>query len=136
MRPKETRAPRTPEHLPVVRVEIDPLKIQLNPNAFRRIGEEMREQFSFKPAEFFRIQLVRGKFVRKNDPTAKPLINPLPPCLLERCIATPDLITKRFARMGVTIHRKNLGDWALLAAALLSIIYHEIQYEHGLAFYR
>jgi transposase len=68
---KKTRAPRIPEHLPIVREELDPPEVLLNPNDFRRIGEEVREQLHYKPAEFYRIQLVRGKFVRKNDPTAK-----------------------------------------------------------------
>ena len=150
---EKTRAPRIPEHLPIVREELDPPEVLLNPNDFRRIGEEVREQLGFKPAEFYRIQLVRGKFVRKNDPTAKPFINPLPPSLQDRCIATPGLIAEiidnrfvchlpyyrqaeMFARMGVNIHRKTLCDWALLASDWLSIIYREIQYEHWRALYR
>jgi len=150
---KKTRAPRIPEHLPVVREELDPPEVLLNPEAFRRIGEEVREQLHFKPAEFIRIQLVRGKFVRKDDPCAKPFINPLPPSLQERCIATPGLIAEvvdnrfvchlpyyrqqeMFARMGVNLHRKTLCDWALLASDWLAIIYREIQYEHWRALYR
>jgi hypothetical protein len=34
----KTRAPRIPEHLPVVREELDPPEVLLNPGAFRRIG--------------------------------------------------------------------------------------------------
>ena len=149
----KTRAPRIPDHLPVVREELDPPEVRLNPEAFRRIGEEVREQLHFKPAEFIRIQLVRGKYVRKDDPTARPFINPLPPCLQDRCIATPGLIAEvvdnrfvchlpyyrqqeMFARMGVNLHRKTLCDWALLASDWLSIIYREIQYEHWRALYR
>jgi transposase len=150
---KKTRAPRIPEHLPIVRQELDPPEVLLNPGDFRRIGEEVREQLGFKPAEFYRIQLVRGKFVLKNDPTAKPFINPLPPSLQDRCIATPGLIAEiidnrfvchlpyyrqaeMFARAGVNIHRKTLCDWTLLASDWLSIIYREIQYEHWGALYR
>jgi transposase len=151
--PKMTRAPRIPEHLPVVREELDPPEVLLNPAAFRRIGEEVREQLGFKPAEFYRVQLVRGKYVRKDDPAAKPFINPLPPCLQERCIATPGFIaevidnrfvchlpyyrqSEMFARMGVRLHRKTLCDWTLLASDWLAIIYREIQYEHWRALYR
>jgi transposase len=150
---KKTRAPRIPEHLPIVREELDPPEVLLNPDDFRRIGEEVREQLHYKPAEFIRIQLVRGKFFRKNDPAAKPFINPLPPALQDRCIATPGLIAEvidnrfvchlpyyrqaeMFARMGVNIHRKTLCDWTLLASDWLSIIYREIQYEHWGALYR
>ena len=149
----KTRAPRIPDHLPVVREELVPPEVLLNPGDFRRIGEEVREQLHFKPAEFIRIQLVRGKYVRKDDPCAKPFINPLPPSLQERCIATPGLIAEvidnrfvchlpyyrqqeMFARMGVNLHRKTLCDWALLASDWLSIIYREIQYEHWRALYR
>ena len=152
-RAKKTRAPRIPEHLPIIRQELDPPEVLLNPEAFRRIGEEVREQLHFKPAEFIRIQLVRGKFVRKDDATAKPFIQPLPPSLQDRCIATPGLIAEvldnrftchlpyyrqaeMFARMGVEIHRKTLCDWTLLAADWLSIIYREIQYEHWRCPYR
>lgn len=150
---RKTRAPRIPEHLPVVREELDPPEVILNPEAFRRIGEEVREQLHFKPAEFLRIQLVRGKYIRKNDPAAKPFINPLPPSLQDRCIATPGLIAEvldnrfvchlpyyrqaeMFARMGVHLHRKTLCDWTLLASDWLAIIYREIQYEHWCALYR
>ena len=132
---KRTRAPRIPEHLPVVREELDPPEVRLNPDAFRRI------------------ELVRGKYVRKDDPAAKPFISPLPPSLQDRCIATPALIAEvvdnrfvchlpyyrqeeMFARMGVSLHRKTLCDWALLASDWLAIIYREIQYEHWRALYR
>ena len=40
------------------------------------------------------IQLVRGKYIRKNDPLAKPTIAALPPSLQDRCIATPGLIAE------------------------------------------
>lgn len=150
---KQPRAPRIPEHLPVVRETLDPPEVQLDPEAWRRIGEEVREQLHFTPAKFIRIELVRGKYVRKDDPTAKPVIQPLPPSLQDRCIATPGLIAEvvdnrfvchlpyyrqaeMFARMGVNIHRKTLCDWALLAADWLAIIYREIQYEHWRSPYR
>lgn len=150
---RKTRAARIPEHLPIVRQEIDPPEVLLNPENYRRIGEEVREQLDYKPAEFFRVQLVRGKFVLKDDPTAKPFINPLPPSLQDRCVATPGLIAQvidnrfvchlpyyrqaeMFARMGVNLHRKTLCDWTQLASDWLSIIYREIQYEHWGALYR
>jgi transposase len=150
---KKTRAPRIPDHLPVVREELDPPEVVLDPEAFRRIGEEVREQLHYKPAEFIRVQLVRGKYVRKNDPVAKPIINPLPPSLQERCIATPGFIAEivdnrfvchlpyyrqaqMFARMGVNLHRKTLCDWTLLASEWLDIIYRQIQYEHWRCLYR
>ena len=41
-----------------------------------------------------------------------------------------------FAGLGVTIHRKTLCNWALLASDWLSSIYREIEYEHWRAGYR
>lgn len=151
--PQKTRAPRIPDHLPVQREEIVPPEVQLEPAAFRRIGEEVREQLGFKPAEFYRVQLVRPKFVRIGNPVAKPVIAPLPPSLQDRCIATPGLIAEVidnrfvchlpyyrqeeiFTRLGVRIHRKTLCDWTLLASDWLSIIYRNIQYEHWRCPYR
>ncbi len=148
-RRQKTRAPRIPDHLPVRREEVVPVEVQLEPAAFRRIGEEVREQLGFKPAEFYRVQLVRPKYVRID----KPVIAPLPPSLQDRCIATPGLIAevidKRFvchlpyyrqeeifARLGVHIHRKTLCDRTLLASDRLAIIHREIQYEHWRCPYR
>lgn len=152
-RRQKTRAPRIPDHLPVQREEVVPAEVQLEPAAFRRIGEEVREQLGFKPAEFFRVQLVRPKYVRIDHPVAVPVIAPLPPSLQERCTATPGLIaevvdnrfvchlpyyrqSEIFARLGVPIHRKTLCDWTLLASDWLAIIYREIQYEHWRCPYR
>ena len=150
---KKTRAPRIPDHLPVVREEIIPPQVALNPAGFRRMGEVVTEQLHFKPAEFIRIQRVRVKYAPIDNPLAPPIIAPLPPSLQDRCIATPGLIAEivdnrfvchlpyyrqaeMFARMGVPLHRKTLCDWALLASDWLAIIYREIQYEHWRCPYR
>ena len=130
---KQARVPRIPDHLPVVDQVLDPPEVVANPDQWRRIGEEVREQLDYKRAEFRRIRLVRGKYIRKGDPLAKPIVAPLPPSLLERCIATPGLIAEIidnrfvchlpyyrqaeiFAREGVRFHRKTLCDWAALGA--------------------
>lgn len=150
---RKTRAPRIPDHLPVEREEIVPPQVQLNPEAFRRMGEEVTERLDFKPAEFVRKQVVRVKFVRIDNPVAPPVIAPLPPCLQERCIAGPSVVseiiynrfvlhlpyyrqTEMFAGLGVNFHRKTLCDWALLGSDWLDIIYREIQYEHWRSPYR
>jgi transposase len=150
---RKTRAPRIPEHLPIEREEIIPPQVQLDPQAFRRMGEEITEQLHFKRAEFFRKQVVRGKYVSIDNPIAPPVIAPLPPSLQERCIASPGLISEiiynrfvlhlpyyrqveMFNAMGVNFHRKTLCDWALLGSDWLDIIYREIQYEHWRSPYR
>jgi transposase len=150
---KQPRPPRIPEHLPVVEQILDPPEVLADPDQWRRIGEEVREQLDYKPGRFLRLRLVRGKYVRKGDVLAKPVVAPLPPCLLERCIATPGLVAEIidnrfvchlpyyrqveiFARQGVAFHRKTLCDWAALGADWLAAVYRAIQHEHWRSCYR
>lgn len=132
---------------------LDPPEVLANPSEWRRIGEEVREQLDYRPGRFLRIRLVRGKYIRKGDPLAKPVAAALPPSLQDRCIATPGLVAEViasrfachlpyyrqaeiFARQGVSFHRKTLCDWAALGARWLSAIYRAIQYEHWRSPYR
>jgi len=150
--PKPPRPPRLPEHLPVEEEILDPPEVMADPAAWRRIGEEVREQLDFQPARFLRRRLVRPKYVRAGDPLAKPVIALLPPSLQDRCIATPALIaeilTARYAhhlpyyrqaeiftRQGVHLHRKTLYDWSQLASDWLSGIHREIRKEHRASAY-
>ena len=151
---KKPRAPRIPEHLPVTEERIlEPAEVLAEPSAWRRIGQETREQLHYQRGRFSRIRTVRPKYVRIGDPLTKPVIAPLPPSLQDRCIATPALVAEvldnrftchlpyyrqaeMFARLGVNLHRKTLCDWTLLASDWLAIIYREIQYEHWRARYR
>lgn len=151
---KQPRAPRIPENLPVTEERIlEPAEVIAEPGAWRRIGEETREQLHYQRGSFSRIRTVRPKYVRISDPLTKPIIAPLPPSLQDRCIATPALIAEvldnrfvchlpyyrqaeMFARLGVKLHRKTLCDWALLASDWLAIIYREIQNEHWRVRYR
>lgn len=126
---------------------LDPPEVQADPAAWRRIGEEVREQLDYRPGRFLRRRLVRPKYVRKGDPLAKPVIAGLPPSLQERSIATPALVAEvvaaRFAdhlpyyrqagifvRQGVRLDRKTLCGWALLASEWLAAIYRGIEAEH------
>lgn len=152
-RRKQPRPPRIPEHLPVVEQVLDPPEVLASPSEWRRIGEEVRDQLDYKPGRFLRIRLIRGKYVRKGDPLSKPVVAPLPPSLLDRCIATPGLVAEVidnrftchlpyyrqaeiFARQGVGFHRKTLCDWAALGADWLSAIHRAIQHEHWRSRYR
>ena len=152
-RRKQPRPPRIPEHLPVVEQVLDPPEVLADPGQWRRIGEEVREQLDYKRGEFRRIRLVRGKYVRKGDVLAKPVVAPLPPSLLDRCLATPGLVAEVidnrfvchlpyyrqaeiFSRQGVSFHRKTLCDWAALGADWLSSVYRAIQHEHWRSRYR
>lgn len=150
---KKPRRPRIPDHLPVDEQIVDPPEVLANPEQWRKIGEEVREQLDYKRAEFRRIRLIRPKYVRKGDLLAKPIVAPLPPSLQDRCVATPGLIAEIidnryvchlpyyrqaeiFAREGVNLHRRTLCDWTTLGADWLSIIYREIQRDHWRSYYR
>ena len=71
---KGPRPPRIPEHLPVEEETLEPAFVLADPTAWRRIGEEVTERLDYRPGKFLRHRLVRPKYVRKGDPTAKPLI--------------------------------------------------------------
>ena len=146
-RPRAARQPRIPEHLPVEAEILDPSEVLAEPAAYRRIGEEVRDQLDYRPGRFLRRRLIRPKYVRRDDPLAKPVIAPLPPGLQDRATVTPALVAEVvanryaqhlpyyrqaefFSRQGVNLDRKTLCDWSLLAANWLSAIYREIQKEH------
>ena len=88
--------PIYPAHkcLPMKEIVIDPDEVQANPDQWRNIGEEVSEQLDYSPAQCLKQRLIRRKFVKLDAPFTAPVIAPLPPCLQERCLATPDLIAQ------------------------------------------
>ena len=50
VRPPKERAPRLPEHLPVVEEILDPEPVKAAPEQWRRIGEEVSEQLDYDQA--------------------------------------------------------------------------------------
>ena len=65
-RPRE-RAPRVPEHLPVIEEVIVPEPVKGCPEAWRQIGEEVSERLDYEPARFLRHRTVRPKYVKRHD---------------------------------------------------------------------
>jgi transposase len=135
---------RLPEHLPCVDEIVDQLPVQAEPEAWRYIGEEVREQLDYEPARFLRRRLIRRKYVKRGELDAVPVIAPLPPVLQERCIAAPGLLAQVIvakycdhlplyrqeqiysSRHGVILPRQTLARWMGLAADSLGLIYREI----------
>lgn len=142
-RTKQSR-PRIPEHLPVHEEVIDPEDVKASPRDWRLIGQEVTERLDYRPAQFSKHRLVRRKFVRMDAPFSPPVIAPSPPCLQERCLATPDLIAQVVVskyvdhiplyrqeqiyrtRHGVEIPRQTLCRWVELAAWWLEPLYKEM----------
>ena len=145
VRPQKERAPRLPEHLPVVEEILDPEPVKAAPGEWRRIGEEVSEQLDYEPGRFLRRRLVRPKYVRRDDRDAAPVIAPLPARLQDRSLPSPGLLAhvlvgkycdhlplyrqeKIYARRhGVNLSRQTMARWVELAADWLQPIYREIK---------
>jgi len=136
--------PRVPDHLPVHEEVLDPEEVKACPEQWRLIGEEVTEQLDYSPGRFSKRRLIRRKFVHLGFPFTAPVIAPMPPCLQERCLATPDLIAQVViskyvdhlplyrqeqiyrTRHGVDIPRQTLCRWVGLAAWWFEPIYNEM----------
>ena len=146
-RAKTERKPRLPEHLPVIEEVIDPEPVKAQPEAWRCIGQEVTEQLDYEPARFLRRRLIRRTFVHRTDKDLAPVTAPLPPCLQERCLATPGLLAQvvvsKYAdhlplyrqehifkqRHGVELSRQTLAGWIELVADWLKPIYGHLRTE-------
>ena len=142
---RAARRVRLPDNLPVVEEVVEPSGVAEEPQAWRRIGQEVSEQLDFEPGRFFRRRVVRPKYVRKADRDAVPVIAPLPARLLEKSIPAPGLlahvIVSKYTdhlplyrqeqifrtRYGVEIPRQTLSRWVGLVSDWLRLIYHEIR---------
>ena len=138
------KKPRLPDDLPVYEEVIDPEEVEADRKQYRKIGEEISEQLDYRPAQFLKRRLIRRKYARIDNPYMPPVIAPLPTCLQERCLATPDLIAQvvvsKYAdhlplyrqeqifsrRYGIEIPRQTLCRWVELAAWWLEPVYNEM----------
>jgi transposase len=143
--PRPERTPRLPEHLPVIEEVIVPPPVQAAPEQWRRIGQEITERLDYEPARFFRRRTVRPKYVRRDQLDAVPIIAELPPCILERSIATAGLVAQILvakycdhlplyrqesiyqSRHSVSLSRQTMAEWVGVAADWLRLIYEEIR---------
>jgi transposase len=142
---KNQRRERWPEELTVEQEVIEPEEVQENPEAFRCIGEEITEMLDYQPAKFFRRQIIRRKFVHREQSELAPVIAPLPESLQQRCIAAPGLLAQVIVskycdhlplyrqeqiywdRHQVWLPRQSLARWIQLASEWLKPIYRQIK---------
>jgi transposase len=145
--PPRERAPRLPEHLPVVEEVIVPEAVKAAPEQWRRIGEEVTEKLDYEPAQFRRLRTVRPKYVQRGVIDAAPVIAPLPPSILERGMVAPGLLAQivtakycdhlplyrqesiYWTRHQVWLPRQTMAEWVGLAADWLKPIYENIRAE-------
>lgn len=140
---RKERKPRLPDHLPV----IDPEPVKAQPEQWRCIGQEVTEQLDYEPARFVRRRVIRRTFVHRTDKDLAPITAPLPPCLQERCLATPGLLAQvvisKYAdhlplyrqeqifkqRHGVELPRQTLAGWIDLVADWLKPVFGHLREE-------
>ena len=143
--PKKARKqskPRLPDNLPVVTEVLIPLQVQANPEGYEKIGEKVTERLDIEPAKLTLKRTVRPSYKAKEDNSIS--ISPLPPCLLEKSILTPSLLSyilcskycdhlpldrqeKIFQRRyGVQISRSTMCDWVNLGAEILEPVYKKL----------
>lgn len=145
--PPRSRTPRIPEHLPVIEEVLVPKQVEVAPQDWRKIGEEVTERLDYEPARFLRRRTVRPKYVQRGLLDAVPVIAPLPPALLERSIVAPGLLAQiavakycdhhplyrqqsiYWTRHQVWLPRQTMAEWMGLAADWLKPIYEHIRTE-------
>jgi len=138
---------RIPENLPVEEVVIEPAAVLANPEAFRRIGEEVTEELDVVPTKFFKRRTIRPKYVHKADRSLPPVVAPAPKRIIENSYASVGLLTSivlaKYAdhlplyrqsqinktRFGVDISRQTMADWMYRLAQMLAMIYEAMREE-------
>jgi transposase len=150
-KPKQTghkkRRERWPEDLPIETQIIEPDEVKAQPENYRLIGEELSEQLDYRPAQFFRRQTIRRKYVSRKETDLPPVIAPLPATLQERCVAAPGLLAQLLVskyvdhlplyrqeqillnRHDIYLPRQSLSRWVGLASEWLKPIYEQIKAE-------
>jgi transposase len=143
--PPRERAPRLPEHLPVIEEVIVPEPVKVAPQDWRQIGEEVSERLDYEPARFLRRRTVRPKYVQRGLLDAVPIVAPLPESLLERSLVAPGLLAQivvakycdhlplyrqesiYWTRHQVWLPRQTMAEWVGLAADWLKPIYEHLR---------
>jgi transposase len=91
---RKTRSLRLPPDLPVREETLVPLPVQLEPEAWRRINEEVTQRLEIEPGSLYLPRLVRPTYVRHDQPYAAPVTAPAPPALVAGQFFGPGLITE------------------------------------------
>ncbi|MEA2068832.1 MAG: IS66 family transposase [Verrucomicrobiota bacterium] len=148
------RSERLPDDLPVEEVIIEPEEVLADPEAFKRIGEEVVEELDVVPVKFFKRRIIRPKYVRIQDRAQPPVVAPAPKRIIDNSYASAGLLASIVlskycdhlplyrqaqifkSRFGVDISRQTMGDWMYRLAQMLAMIYEavrdEIRTEHYL----
>ena len=81
-----------PDHLHTIRIEHEPASTQCSCGCqLRRIGEDISEKLHFRPAQFYKEQHVRGKWVCDQCDTLTQ--QAMPAYVIDKGIASPELLS-------------------------------------------
>jgi transposase len=141
------RSERLPDDLPVEEVVIESEEVKANPDAFKRIGEEVLEELDVVPARFFIRRIIRPKYVRIADRSCPPVLAPAPKRILDNSYASAGLLVNVVlakycdhlplyrqsqifkTRFGVDLSRQTMSDWMYRLSQMLAMIYEAIRDE-------
>ena len=116
-----------PDHLLTLRIEHEPASTKCACGCqLRRIGEDISEKLNFRPAQFYKEQHIRGKWVCDQCDTLTQ--QAMPAYVIDKGIASPELLShvlvskyadhlplyrqrQIFLRAGVDLSRSTLSDW-------------------------
>ncbi len=130
----------TPENLKVVSQVIEPELVAVQPDQWKRIGEEITRRLDFQPGEFFWQETVRPKYTRVGRRELPPVIAPAPEQVVDHGLAAPGLLATILVgkycdhlpyyrqeqifqqRHGVFISRQQMVQWTAQSVRLLSAI--------------
>lgn len=123
-----------------------PDEVQANPEAYRKVGEEVTEQLEIIPMRFIRKRTIRPRFVRKDDRNVAPFCSPLPPRVLQGGLPGVNLLVQVLLakymdhlplyrqeqiflqRYGIRLSRKTMADWVrVVTEDWLGLIYESIK---------
>jgi transposase len=131
------------DSLPSVEVYIDPEEVLAEPEAWRRIDEQVTRQLDYEPGRYLCRRIIRRRYARRDEPHRPPVIAELP-TMLERSKAGPvllaSILTAKYCdhlplyrqeqiakwRHGIDLKRQDMSRWVGLAAEWLRPIYQII----------
>ncbi len=138
---------KLPADLPVVETVIEPDEVKANPEAYKRIGEEVLEELDFTPAKFFIHRIIRPKYVLIEDRMLPPVVALAPVRIIPNSFASAGLIHAIIlgkycdhlplyrqeqifkSRYGIDLSRKTMSDWMFAVAQQLAMIYEALRTE-------
>jgi transposase len=118
--------------------------VKADPEAYKRIGEEVLEELDITPARFFIHRIIRPKYVLIDNRMLPPVLAPAPERIIPGSFASAGLIQAIVlskycdhlplyrqeqifkSRYGIELSRKTMSDWMFALAQQLARIYEAL----------